>query len=132
MASEVISRYDRNQKDPAVMVAGEVINTAILVRQREEEEEHSPPDGLVSAVHLDVNKPCVICDVSKYNGLQDFLQHHSQMEEAYVLCHQYKAAEQEGEEPTRIHVGYYCRDCNKIILKDEYEELKEKQLPSFM
>jgi hypothetical protein len=39
MASEVISRYDRNQKDPAVMVAGEVINTAILVRQQEEEEE---------------------------------------------------------------------------------------------
>jgi hypothetical protein len=36
---EIVSRYDRNQKDANVMVSGEVTNSAILVRQQVEEEE---------------------------------------------------------------------------------------------
>jgi hypothetical protein len=35
---EILPRYDRNQKDANVMVSGEVVNTAILVRRQEEDE----------------------------------------------------------------------------------------------
>jgi hypothetical protein len=91
--------------------------------KKEEEKENVKP-----FVRVIKGEMCVFCDIDNYLSVLDFDQHHPRMEEAYVLRHLSKeAAKKKRGVIRRIHIGYYCRECDKIIHKDEYPKLKEGQ-----